>query len=63
MLQVIDQSRLRKDINLHDMYREMVWTADGYMHMEMRKDNVDVDKIKLDFERLISMWEKVYKAD
>jgi TetR/AcrR family transcriptional regulator len=58
---VIDTATLRDDINLHEMYQEMIWTSDGYMHFALLKGNIDADLIELDFEKLISMWKKVYQ--
>ena len=57
---VIDTTNLRDDINLHQMYQEMIWAADGYMHTAVMKGNIDADLIEIDFENLIAMWKKVY---
>ncbi|MFA9462865.1 MAG: TetR/AcrR family transcriptional regulator [Velocimicrobium sp.] len=59
--EVIDIGMLRDDIDIHQMYQEMVWASDGYLHMAFMQGNINVDKIKLDFEKLILMWEKVYQ--
>lgn len=61
VFEVIDIGMLRADIDLHQMYQEMIWASDGYLHMAMMKGDIDVDKLKSDFEKLILMWEKVYK--
>lgn len=58
---IIDTSKLREDINLHEMYQEIVWAADGYMHFALLKGKIDADVIAADFEKLISMWKKVYQ--
>ncbi|MDD3223884.1 MAG: TetR/AcrR family transcriptional regulator [Clostridium sp.] len=58
---VIDTTTLREDINLHEMYQEMIWAADGYMHNAFMRGNIDADLIELDFEKLITMWKKVYQ--
>lgn len=57
---LIDTTTLRADINLHEMYQEMIWAADGYMHTAIIRGNIDADLIELDFENLIAMWKKVY---
>lgn len=57
---VIDTTNLRDDINLHQMYQEMIWAADGYMHTAVMKGSIDADLIEIDFENLIAMWKKVY---
>lgn len=58
---VINATTLRDDISLHEMYQEMMWAADGYMHFSMLKGNIDADLIELDFEKLIEMWKKIYQ--
>ncbi|MDF2884569.1 MAG: Transcriptional regulator, TetR family [Clostridiaceae bacterium] len=60
LFEVIDTTTLRDDINLHEMYQEMIWAADGYMHTAIMQRNIDADLIELDFEKLIAMWKKVY---
>jgi len=57
---LIDTTTLRADINPHEMYQEMIWAADGYMHTAIIRGNIDADLIELDFENLIAMWKKVY---
>lgn len=59
--EVIDLGLLRDDIDIHQMYQEMIWAADGYLHMAFMQGGIDVDKLKSDFEKLILMWEKVYQ--
>lgn len=46
---VIDTTTLRDDINLHEMYQEMIWAADGYMHTVIMRGNIDTDLIEEDF--------------
>lgn len=38
----------------------MVWASDGYLHMALMQGDLNVDKLKSDFDKLILMWEKVY---
>jgi TetR/AcrR family transcriptional regulator len=59
--EVIDIGRLRDDIDIHQMYQEMVWASDGYLHRAFMQGDINVDKLKSDFEKLILMWEKVYQ--
>jgi TetR/AcrR family transcriptional regulator len=59
--EVIDTSTLRDDIDIHQMYQEMIWASDGYLHKSFMQGDLNVDKLKSDFEKLILMWEKVYK--
>ena len=60
LFEIIDTITLRDDIDLHEMYQEMIWAADGYMHTAIIRGNIDADLIELDFEKLIAMWKKVY---
>lgn len=57
---LIDTTTLRDDINLQEIYKEMIWAADGYMHTAIMRGNIDADLIELDFGKLIAMWKKVY---
>ncbi|MFT4146876.1 MAG: TetR/AcrR family transcriptional regulator [Mobilitalea sp.] len=57
----IDVKRLRDDIDLHDLYQEMIWAADGYLHFAVLKDMVDADIIEMEFEKLLKMWKKAYE--
>ena len=59
--EIIDITKLRDDIDIHQMYQEMVWASDGYLHMALIQGVINVDKLKSDFEKLIHMWEKVYQ--
>lgn len=59
--EVIDIGMLRDDIDIHQMYQEMIWASDGYLHMAFMQSDINVDKLKSDFEKLILMWEKVYQ--
>jgi hypothetical protein len=59
--EVIDTGMLRDDIDIHQMYQEMIWASDGYLHTAFMQDEINVDKLKSDFDKLIVMWEKVYQ--
>jgi AcrR family transcriptional regulator len=61
VFEIMDTTTLRDDINLNEMYREMIWAADGYMHNVMLQGNIDADKIESDFNKLIALWKKVYE--
>lgn len=60
ILKKIDRSEIRDDLDIQDIYQEMLWTIDGYIHMEMMGSNQNPMKIKTDFEKLISLWESAY---
>lgn len=57
----IDLYKLRDDIDLHEMYQEILWAADGYLHFALLKNIVDADIIEKEFEKLLKMWKKVYE--
>lgn len=60
LFEIIDTTSLRHDIDFHEMYQEMIWAADGYMHMSLMHGDIDADLIEKDFKKLISMWKKIY---
>lgn len=51
----------RADIDISQMYQEMVWASDGYLHIAFMQGEINIDKIKSDIENLIFIWEKVYR--
>lgn len=57
----IDTKMLRDDIDVYEMYQEMLWASDGYLHMALMQGSMNVEQIKIDFEKLILMWKKVYQ--
>lgn len=59
--EVIDTGMLRDDIDIHQMYQEMIWASDGYLHKAFMQGEINADKLKSDFEKIILMWEKVYQ--
>lgn len=56
----VDLSNIRPDIDVHDLYREIIWASDGYMHMVVMQKTLNAEQIMVDFEKLISMWKTVY---
>lgn len=61
VLERINRSLLREDIDVNLMYREMILAVDGYLHMTYIAGNIDPDKIKADLEKFIQFWETVYR--
>jgi TetR/AcrR family transcriptional regulator len=61
IFEVVDISMIRDDIDIHQMYQEMIWASDGYLHMSLMQGEINIDQLKSDFEKLILMWEKVYQ--
>lgn len=61
IFETIDTHKIRADIDIRQMHQEMIWTSAGYLHMAFMSGELDVEKLKSDFEKLITMWEKVYK--
>ena len=60
VLEKIDKSKLRKDIDLKTMYAEIFYAVDGYMLQKYRCNCIIPDEIEKDFNMLIDFWEKVY---
>lgn len=61
MLHKIRLDMFPTDINIRMVYREMIWAADGYLHMAYAAGDVNADKMEQEFEQLIQFWETVYK--
>lgn len=63
ILDLIDTSKLRDDLDILDIYQEMTYASYGYMYTVILDNSKELDavKIKADFEKLISLWEKVYR--
>lgn len=60
VLEKMDTSRLRKDIDLKTMYDEIFYAIDGYMLKKYRSNLIIPDEIEREIISLIDFWEKVY---
>ena len=60
VIEKIDKSKLRKDIDIKIMYAEILYAVDGYMLQKYRMNRIIPDEIERETGALINFWEKVY---
>ena len=60
VIEKIDKSKLRKDIDIKIMYAEILYAVDGYMLQKYRMNKIIPDEIERETGALIDFWEKVY---
>lgn len=60
VIEKIDKSKLRKDIDIKIMYAEILYAVDGYMLQKYRMNSIIPDEIEKETGALIDFWEKVY---
>ena len=60
VIEKIDKSKLRKDIDIKTMYTEILYAVDGYMLQKYRMNKIIPDEIERETGALIDFWEKVY---
>lgn len=60
VLQKIDTSIFRQDIDLKFMYEEIMYAVDGYMLKAYRSKDMNISKIQSDMRQFIHFWKKVY---
>lgn len=61
VIEKVDKSKLRKDIDIKTMYTEILYAVDGYMLQKYRMNRIIPDEIERETSALIDFWEKVYK--
>ena len=60
VIEKIDKSKLRKDIDIKIMYAEILYAVDGYMLQKYRMNRIIPDEIEMETGALINFWERVY---
>lgn len=60
VIEKIDKSKLRKDIDIKIMYSEILYAVDGYLLQKYRMNRIIPDEIEKETGALIDLWEKVY---
>ena len=56
----LDPGQFIPGLDIAMMYREMYWASEGYLWEMVQQDNVDMEKMEKDFEKLIAFWKSVY---
>ena len=58
----LDPDQFIPGLDIPMMYREMYWAAEGYLwEVVQAGGDLDVDKVKEDFRRLVEFWKSIYK--
>ena len=58
----LDPDQFIPGLDIPMMYREMYWAAEGYLwEVVQTGGDLDVDKVKEDFRRLVEFWKSIYK--
>jgi len=60
VLEKMDTSGLRKDIDLKTMYDDIFYAIDGYMLKKYRSNHIIPDEIEREIISLTDFWKKVY---
>lgn len=60
ILETVDRSSIRVDIDIRLLYREIIWMADGYLRQAVLTEEFDAERIEQDFLRMIEQWKRVY---
>lgn len=63
VLEKIDTSKFRKDIDIKTMYTEIFYAIDGYMLKKYRSNRIVPDEIEKEVIALIDFWKKVYTQE
>lgn len=58
----LDPACLRPRLELADLYREILWSADGCLHEACAAGRMDPGKIRAEFEPIIDQWERACRA-
>ena len=60
VLNTINFSVFRNDIDVSLLYQELLWVSDGYLREMTNSGTLDPDRIENDYLRMIEQWKKVY---
>lgn len=60
ILETVNRSSIRVDIDIRLLYREIIWMADGYLRKAVLTEEFDAERIEQDFVRTIEQWKRVY---
>ena len=56
----LDPGDFRPGLDLRMMYRQMFLAAEGYLWEMVQRGNVDVNRMEIDFQNLLSFWKSIY---
>lgn len=52
--------QFKQDLDIDMMYKEMYWASEGYLLEALNHGKLDIDKLEIDFKRLIDFWKSIY---
>lgn len=58
-----ESTPLRKHVDIELLYREIIWTADGFMRAAVQSGTPDPETVRRDFSRLIAQWQAAYTQE
>lgn len=56
----MDPEQFVPGLDIAMMYREMYWASEGYLWEAVQRGNVDIDRLKEDFTKLMAFWKSIY---
>ena len=59
-LQEVDPEAFIPGIDLEMMYREMVWASEGCLWEYLQREDIDIDAMEVEFQKLVDFWKSVY---
>lgn len=60
LMDKLDMSCFRPDIDFQLMYKDMTWAAQGYLWEHVQRGSVDPETIEAEFNQLIDFWKSLY---
>ena len=59
----LDPKDFRPGIDLHMMYKEMLWASEGYLWEYCQEPGFDIEQVEKDFNRLVGFWRSIYARE
>ncbi len=59
-LQEVDPEGFIPGIDLEMMYREMCWASEGCLWEYLQREDIDIDAMEVEFQKLVDFWKSVY---
>ena len=60
LMDKLDMSCFRPDIDFQLMYKDMTWAAQGYLWEHVQRGSLDPETIEAEFNQLIDFWKSLY---
>ena len=56
----LDPGQFVPGIDVDMMFRNIYWASQGYLYEAMRNDAIDVERLEMDYNKLIDFWKDTY---